>query len=245
MWYVCWSQSASVLTSDVLIPWMLCLSLTSLIKGKQTHFVFIWQRHVFFCWLASRLCQFSGFFLNMVKCYLDHLEIQWDVTLIHCIYGIMPTGTDELESTDILNTLVRPVLQKTEDIISVKIPGHATIVKFLKVPGVCGMLRCPSKMKDTSMFLNHLPQRKRYDRNGHLWMLDAIYISFVVWLYPIIWAFLKAFRFYLSQSKKWVHGRHMAQYKLLLHLGIMSQKSQMSMVDAVQQASTLAEESDS
>lgn len=43
-------------------------------------------------------------FSYVVKCYLDYLDIQQNITLAHYIYGIMPAGADEQESTNIPDT---------------------------------------------------------------------------------------------------------------------------------------------
>ena len=53
-----------------------------------------------------------AFFLNIVECYLDHLDIQQNVTLVHYIYDIMPKGTDEEERANLLEALVRYVCER-------------------------------------------------------------------------------------------------------------------------------------
>lgn len=95
-------------------PWMLCLFPHISHERKAEARSSTRQRHVSFCWLASRRCQFSGFFLTMVTCYLDHLDVQRDATPVHCIYGIMAARTDERESANIPDPLVRRVLQEIE-----------------------------------------------------------------------------------------------------------------------------------
>lgn len=104
-------------------------------------------------------------------------------------------------------------------------------------PGFCGMLRCPSEMKDNLVFLNHLPQKKRYDSKwASLNFRCNTYIICCVTL-PYFLGIPKAGSFSMSQSKKGVCMRHRTSYSYTW--GIMSQKSQMSVVDPVEPASTL------
>lgn len=100
--------------------------------------------------------------------------------MVHYIYGIMPTGADEQESTNILHTLLRHVCKRLKYNLNENLgPCHNCEVS--KGPIVCGMLRCPSKVKDNFVSFQSSTTKKRDTiANGHLWILDVIHISFVV-----------------------------------------------------------------
>lgn len=150
MCYLYWSWSISVLTPRVLIS--KCFAFISYLSWKKNRSILpsCGKDESSFIVLPQDYVSSLAFFLNIVKCNLDHLDIQQNITLVHYIYGIRPTGTDKQERANIVDTLVRRVCKRSREHLSEN-PGTCHYYKVSKGPMVCGMLRCTSKMRDNLM----------------------------------------------------------------------------------------------